>query len=79
MALHKSHVNGATNVKPSHIGIGKYLGCIRIFSARGVRGAHGPLMYIWDPLSGTTGARKLELKTQLDVVKYLLWVQQFFC
>ena len=40
-------------------------------------GAQDPLMQIWDPhtISETTGARKLKLKTQLDVVKYSLRVQ----
>ena len=34
-------------------------------------------MQIWDPhiILETTGARKLKLKTQLDVVKYSLQVQ----
>ena len=34
-------------------------------------------MQIWDPhiISETTGARKLKLKTQLDVVKYSLRVK----
>ena len=38
-------------------------------------GVQGPLMQIWDPpyYLGTTGARKLKLKTQLDVVKYSSW------
>jgi len=49
------------------------MGCVKIFSARSVRGAHGPLMQIWDAhiTLETTGARKLKLKTQLDVVKVL--------
>ena len=36
-----------------------------------------PLMQIWDPhiISETTGARKLKVKTQLDVVKFSLRVQ----
>jgi len=71
-ALRKSHVNGATKLKLySYIGIGKY------FSAKGRPGGAGPLMQILDPhiISETTRARKLKLKTQLDVVKYSLWVQ----
>jgi len=42
--------------------------------------AQGPLMPILDPhiSSETTGARKLKLKTQLDVVKYSLRVHYFF-
>jgi len=78
-SLCKSHVNGATNLKLySHIGIGKYFGngVCQNFSDRGRRGAQGPLMQIWDPhiISETTGARKMKLKTQLDVVKYSLQV-----
>jgi len=80
-ALRKSHVNGAMKLKLySYIGIGKILGgmgCVNIFPLGGFRGAQGPLMQIGDPhiISETTGARKLKLKTQLDVVKYSLWVQ----
>jgi len=51
------------------------------FSATGVRGGGaGPLnVNLGRPImSETTGARKLKLKTQLDVVKYSLWVQIFF-
>ena len=45
IALRKSHVNGATKVKLySYIGIGKYLRVCQNFSARGVRGAQGPLI-----------------------------------
>ena len=44
-ALRKSHVNGATKLKVySYIGIGKYLGCVKIFPLGGVRGAQGLLM-----------------------------------
>jgi len=47
-------------------------------SARGRQGGACPL--IWDPpiISEITGARKLKLKTQLDVVKYSLRVQNIF-
>jgi len=43
-------------------------------------GGAGPLnVNLGRPImSETTGARKLKLKTQLDVVKYSLWVQIFF-
>ena len=45
IALRKSHVNGATKVKLySYVGIGKYLGCVKIFPLGCVRGAQGPLM-----------------------------------
>jgi len=38
-ALRKSHVNGATKLKLySYIGIGKYLGCVKMFPLLGVRG-----------------------------------------
>jgi len=44
IAFHKSHVNGATKVKLySYIVIGKYLGCVKIFSARRRPGGAGPL------------------------------------
>jgi len=68
----------------SYIGIGKYLGewGVSIFSARRRPGASGAqdflaLMQIWDPhiIFETTGARKLNLKTQLNVVKYSLRVE----
>ena len=63
----------------SYIGIGKYLGngVCQNFSARGFRGGAGPLNANVGPhiISETTGARKLKLKTQLDVVKYSLRVQ----
>ena len=45
IALRKSHVNGATKVKLySYVGIGKYLGCVKIFPLGCVRGVQGPLM-----------------------------------
>ena len=50
-ALRKSHVNGATKLKlDSYKVIGKYSSVCQFFSARGVQGRHGPLVYIWDPL-----------------------------
>ena len=74
----KSHVNGATKLKLcSYIGIGKYLGVCQNISTMGRPGSAGPL----NPnlglhnMSETTGAKKLKLKTQLDVVKYSLQVQ----
>jgi len=43
--LRKPHVNGATKVKLySNIGIGKYLGCVKIFLLNGVRGVQDPLV-----------------------------------
>ena len=59
-ALCKSHVNRATKLKLySYMGIGKYLWVCPKFSAI---------------ILETTRARKLKLKTQLDVVKYSLWL-----
>ena len=44
IALRKSHVNGATKVKLySYIGIGKYLGCVKIFLLWASGGGTGPL------------------------------------
>jgi len=78
-ALRKSHVNGATKLKLYTVLVEN--GVCRNFSAMGRPGggAQGTLMQLWDPhiISETrpTGARKLELKTQLDVVKYSIRVQ----
>jgi len=54
----------------------------QFFPLGGVRGRPGAqdflaLMQIWDPhiIFETTGARKLNLKTQLNVVKYSLRVE----
>jgi len=42
-ALRKSHVNGATKLKLySYIGIGKYLGCVKIFPLGVVHRGAGP-------------------------------------
>ena len=60
-ALRQSNVNGATTLKLyGYRGIGKYLGCVRIFPLAGIWGVQGPLMLIWDPpiISETIGARK---------------------
>ena len=50
------------------------------FSAMARPGGAGPLNANLGPhiISETTGARKLKLKRQLDVVKYSLRVQYFF-
>ena len=55
------------------------LGDVKIFP-QGSSGGAGPLTVNLGPpiISETTGARKLKLKTQLDVVKYSLRVQNFF-
>ena len=79
IALRKSHVNGATKVKLySYIGIGEYLGCVKRFSLGRSGRSGGPLNVNLEPpiISKTTGAIKLKLKTQLDLVKYSLWVQK---
>jgi len=56
------------------------MGYVKICPLGGIQGAQGPLMQIWDfhIISETTGARKLKLKTGLDVVKYSLRVKYFF-
>ena len=63
----------------SYIGAVKYLGWVKICPLAHPGGA-GLLYVNFAPLiiSETTGARKLKLKTQLDVVKYSLWVQKIF-
>jgi len=56
----------------SYIGIGKYLGCVKIFPIEGVRGAGplnvtiGPLCFLGNYYVYIYRARKLKLKTQLD-------------
>ena len=62
-----------------YMGIGKYLGCVNIFLL-GVSGGTGPLNVNLGPtiISETTGARKLKLKTQFNMVKYSLRVQKNF-
>ena len=48
-------------------------------SARGVQGGTGALNLNLGPrkISETTRAKMLKLKTQLDIVKYSLWVKIF--
>jgi len=72
-ALRQSHVKGATTLKLySYIGIGKYLGYVKIFPLAGVWEA-----YLGPPdISETTTARKLNLNIRLDMVKYPHWVQK---
>jgi len=64
----------------SYIRIGKYLRVCQNFSAKGHLGGAGPLSVNLGPpiIFETTGARKLKLKTQLDVVNYSLLVPNFF-
>ena len=49
------------------------------FPLGGVEGGTGPPNVNLGPpkISKTTRARMLKLKTQLDIVKYSLWVQKF--
>ena len=79
-ALRQSHVNGATTLKLySYVGIVKYLGCVKMFPLWGVWGRRALNVNLGPPIIlETTGAGKLKLKIQLDVVKYLLRVQNFF-
>ena len=82
IALRKSHVKGATNVKLYTYIAYRYmqvLGVCQNFSARGrPGGGAGPLNVNVGPpiILETNGAIKLKLKTQLDVVKYSLRVQK---
>jgi len=76
-ALRKSRVNGATKLKL--YSIGKYLEvCQKFFRLRGVRGAQDhPNVNLGPPIiSETTAAKKFKLQTQLNMVKYPLWVQK---
>jgi len=80
-ALRNSHINGAKKLKLySYIGIGKYLGVCPNNSARGRPGGAAPANVNLGPsyYLGNYKSRKLNLKTQLDVVKYSLWLQKFF-
>ena len=75
-ALHrpKSHANGTTKVKVySYMGIHMYLGVCQNFSARRRQGgANLEPPNVWE----ISGARKLNLKIPLDMVKYPFWVQK---
>ena len=52
---------------------------MKIFTLEGVQGTTGPPNLNVGPskISETTRARMLKLKTQLDIVKYSLWVKHF--
>jgi len=58
----------------------KYSLRVQFFSARWRLGGAGPPnLYLGPPIiSVSTTARKLKLKVRLDMVKYLLWIQEFF-
>ena len=61
------------------IGIGKYLGCVKIFPLGASGGRRTLNVNLGSPIiSETTRARKLKLKTQLDVVKVFAWGTKFF-
>ena len=52
---------------------------VKIFPLEAFGGTGSPNVYLGPPnISKTPTARKLKLKTQLDVVKYSLPVQKFF-
>ena len=67
-------MNGTTKLKIyNYIDIGKYLCGFQNFYARGPPGSAGP-----PNIPKSTRARMLKLKTQLDIVKYSLWVKKKF-
>jgi len=71
-------VNGARKLKIyNYIDIGKYLRPCQNFSARGPPGSAGPPNVNLGPpiIPESTRARMLKLKTQLDIVKYSLRIQ----
>ena len=73
-------MNGATKLKIyNYIDIGKYLCAFQNFYARGPPGSAGPRNVNLGPpnIPKSTRARMLKLKTQLDIVKYSLWVKKF--
>ena len=72
-------MNGATKLKIyNYIDIGKYLRAFKNFYARGLPGSAGPPNVDLGPpnIPKSTRARMLKLKTQLDIVKYSLWVKK---
>ena len=72
-------MNGATKLKIyNYIDIGKYLCAFQNFYARGPPGSAGPPNVNLGPpnIPKSTRARMLKLKTQLDIVKYSLWVKK---
>jgi len=74
-------MNGATKLKIHNcIDIGKYLRDCQNFSARGPLGSAGPPNVNLGPpnISESKRARKLKLKTPLDIVTYSPRVQKNF-
>ena len=72
-------MNGATKLKIyNYIDIGKYLRAFQNFYARGPPGSAGPPSVNLGPLniSESKRARKLELKTPLEIVTYSPGVQK---
>jgi len=72
IALRKSHVSHTKVKLYSYIGLGIGLGLCQNFSAMERPGGAGPLNVNLGPpiISKATEARKLKLKTQLNVVNY---------
>ena len=74
-------MNGAKKLKIySYIDIGKYLCAFQNFYARGPQGSAGPPNVNLGPtnISESKRARKLKLKTPLDIVTYSPLVQKNF-
>jgi len=74
-------VNLCINCSFLHLlNIVKYSHRVQKNSARGVQGGTGPPNLNLGPpkITDTTRARMLKLKTQLDIVKYSLWVEKNF-
>ena len=72
-------MNGATKLKIyNYIGIGKYLCAFQNFYARGPPGSAGPRNVNLGPpnISESKRARKLKLKTPLDIVTFSPRVQK---
>ena len=72
-------MNGATKLKIySYIDLGKYLRAFQNFYTRGPPGSAGPpnVNLGLPNIPKSTRAKMLKLKTQLDIVKYSLWVKK---
>jgi len=71
----RTQVRRPTTKPPRHP---KYMHACQNFSAREPPGSAGPPNVNLGPpkISETSRARMLKLKTQLDIVKYSLWVQK---
>ena len=72
-------MNGTTKLKIYNFkDIGKYLRAFQNFYDRGPTGSAGPpnVNLGLPNIPKSTRARMLKLKTQLDIVKYSLWVKK---